>query len=68
MEQVSGDLGILLTYEIMPFSNVDEVKKIFGAFSITNIFVLGCNKNKSASLMESDKVSLFQQMKMSMYI
>ena len=38
-------------------------KKIFGAFSIKNIFVVGCNKNKSASFMERDKVSLFQQMK-----
>ena len=32
--------------EIMPYSNVDEVKKIFGAFWIKNIFVLGCNKNE----------------------
>ena len=61
MEQVSGDMGILLTYEIMSFSNFDEVKKYLVRFQIKNIFVLGCNRSKSASLMASDKVPLFNQ-------
>ena len=40
MERVSGNLGSLLTYEIMPYSNVYEVKKYLVCFQIKNIFCI----------------------------
>ena len=59
----TGDLGICMWHtEIMPYSNVDEVKNIWCFFN-KKYFCSRVQQEQNCIIYGRDKVSLFQQMK-----